>query len=123
MCCICSSGRLRKRVKMTIRSAVLRRFEAGDVVDVRVDRAVLGSTVKRTVHLKPWCFARIFASCGSVSSERYSSSPLMRTMCFPAPGPSFPSSTTGPSAACKRLGRNRAAKTAWKRMAFMFADS
>ena len=52
-----------------------------------------------TVHLKPWRSARILASCGSASSERYSSSPLTSTMCFPLPGPSCPSKTIHGSSA------------------------
>ena len=52
-----------------------------------------------TVHLKPWCLARILASCGSASSERYSSSPLTRTTCFPLPGPSSPLTTIQESSA------------------------
>src|SRR5258708_5094668 len=33
------------------------------------------------------------ASCGRACSERYSSSPLTRTMCLPLPGPSLPAIT------------------------------
>ena len=35
--------------------------------------------------------ARIFPSIGRPSSDLYSSSPLSNTMCFPRPGPLFPS--------------------------------
>jgi len=38
-----------------------------------------GSMANRTVHLKAVALAEDLGSCGSVSSERYSSSPLMRT--------------------------------------------
>src|SRR5438552_3265272 len=58
----------------------------------------LGSIANSTVHLKPWCLAKIFASCGKASSDRYSSSPLTRTMCLPLPGPSYPSKTIHGSA-------------------------
>ena len=42
-----------------------------------------GDIEKRTVQSKPRRWLRIFASMGQDSSERYSSSPAMRTMCFP----------------------------------------
>ena len=57
------------------------------------------STAKSTVQVNPCRFARILASCGSASSERYSSSPLTSTTCFPLPGPSSPSITIQGSAA------------------------
>ena len=59
---------------------------------------LVGLMANSTVHLNPCRTARIFASIGSASSERYSSSPLRKTMCLPLPGPCLPSYTT-PSAA------------------------
>ena len=48
--------------------------------------------------VKPWRTARILAKCGIDSSDRYSSSPVTKTICFPLPGPSLPSNTTHGSA-------------------------
>src|SRR5437588_6045339 len=72
----------------------------------------LGSMANSTVHLKPWRLARIFASCGSASSERYSSSPLTRTTCLPLPGPSPPAKVSHGSAAAARPTRATAVNTA-----------
>jgi hypothetical protein len=41
------------------------------------------SRANRTVVLKPWRWLRIFASIGSASSLRYSSSPERSTTCLP----------------------------------------
>jgi len=71
MCHIWSSGRFKKRVKMTIRSAVLSASSPGTSFTVGLIVPSL-SSVKSTVHLKPCRVARSFASCGIVSSERYS---------------------------------------------------
>src|SRR5262249_37911239 len=54
------------------------------------------------------------------SSERYSWSPLMSTMCLPLPGPSLPLSTTGGSAAASGSARAEPrAATAANRRSFM----
>ena len=55
---------------------------------------VFGSMAYRTVQSKPCRVARIFASCDSASSLRYSSSPLTSTTFFPLPGPSPPGTTS-----------------------------
>ncbi|MBA7507666.1 hypothetical protein ES706_06386 [subsurface metagenome] len=92
---ICSSGNSRKRKNITIRSALLRTLRPG------ISSSVCGSIspvsllmAKSTVHLKPWCTAKILASWGIKSSERYSSSPMTKTMCLPWPGPLSPLKTT-----------------------------
>ena len=46
-----------------------------------------GSMANRVVVLNPWRVVRIFASAGSISSERYSSSPDTSTTCLPTPTP------------------------------------
>ena len=75
---------------MIIRSAVLSASRPG-MLSVRLGLIVPSlSMANSTVQLKPWCLARILASCGRASSERYSSSPLTRTTCLPLPGPSPP---------------------------------
>src|SRR6476469_8516675 len=94
MCFICSSGRSRKRVKMTIKSALSRASRPGMLLTFGLIVPSAGSIANKTVQRNPWRFARIFPSCGSASSERYSSSPLTRTMCLPLPGPSPPSYVT-----------------------------
>ena len=50
----------------------------------------LGLTANSTVHLNPWWRDRIRAIRGIDSSDLYDSSPVMKTMCFPLPGPSPP---------------------------------
>src|SRR6185369_16477083 len=67
--------------------------------------------LNNTVHLKPWFLASSRARAGSVSSERYSWSPARKTMCFPLPGPSVPSKTSG--AAFAKLVNVSSARTIW----------
>ena len=69
------------------------------------------SMAKSTVQLKPWCLARILASCGSASSERYSSSPLTRTTCLPLPGPSSPLTTIQESSARAQAQKRQVSAT------------
>src|SRR6516164_1475655 len=96
---ICSSGKSRKRVKIIIKSAVLRASRPGILLIFGLIVPSFGSMANSTVHRKPWCLARILPSCGNASSDRYSSSPLTRTICFPFPGPSNPSKVAPASAA------------------------
>ena len=48
----------------------------------------IGFIENNTVHLNPCRWARILASIGRLSSQRYSHSPQTRAICFPLPGPS-----------------------------------
>src|SRR5438874_3540180 len=120
----CSSGRLRKRVKMIIKSAVFKASRPGMLLFwLGLIVPFVGSIANRTVHLKPWCLARILANCGRASSERYSSSPLTSTMCLPLPGPSFPSTMIQGSAAregtANALVRATSVRMAEERMAVL----
>ena len=92
MCSIWSGGSSRNRVNRTIRSAESSCSSPGMLVWWSGSTIpVSGSIGKSTVQVKPWRTARIFPSIGSASSERYSSSPLTRTMWVPSPGPEEPS--------------------------------
>src|SRR5436190_1261985 len=94
MCCISASGKSWKRRKTTMRSAVRSASRPAMCELPGSMNPVLGSVVKNTLHLKPKRRARMRASAGSDSSERYSWSPARNTMCLPAPGPLVPWYTT-----------------------------
>ena len=59
---------------------------------------VASSIANSTVQSNPCRTERILAICGIPSSDRYSSSPVINTMCFPLPGPSLPANLIHPSA-------------------------
>src|SRR5688572_10431667 len=91
-----ASGRRRKRVNSTAKSAVSSASSPG--IDPRWSGSiapVAGSIENKTVQRNPWWTLRMRASCGSASSERYSSSPATSTTCLPAPGPSPPAYVSG----------------------------
>src|SRR5699024_2404543 len=69
----------------------LQLFQSRDVgLILRIHISCFRINQNRTVVSKPWCLANILASSGNASSDRYSSSPLTNTICFPWPGPSPP---------------------------------
>jgi hypothetical protein len=83
---IWSSGRSRSRVNSTMQSASRRCASPGMLPRLSgLTTPVSASTENSTVHRNPCRALRIAASCGSDSSDRYSSSPLIRTTRFPRP--------------------------------------
>ena len=108
MCFIWSSGRLRNRRGEDHQVGRLERFEAGDVVvAVRVDRAVLGSTAKSTVHLNP---CRSGEDLGQLRQGLLGAVLLVAADeddVLALAGPRSPSKTSQGSSARARCGRQR----------------